>query len=180
MPIVKATNLLALKKLIKMKGETGEQEFLNRLSPKGIGLYNRAIATDWISSDDSREIFIEGAKQLFPNDPKRMIRVGRTIAKQNMTGVYRIFLKIPTISFILKRVASLWRTFYKKGNPMVKGLKDKSLILQVDDFPDMEDFHVDLTSGYILQLLEMTGAKNVSVKYDGKNPNSIKWNVSWS
>lgn len=180
MPIVKATNICALKKLIKQKGDSIENDLLCKLSPTSTELYHRVIATDWISSDESREIFIEGARLLFPNNPERMVLLGRTIAQLNMNGVYKIFIKIPKISFIIKRVAVMWNTFYKDGKAHVTDLKDNSLIIQVDDFPDFEDFHVGLTRGYMLELLNMTGAKDGSVRFDDKKPSTIKWHVSWS
>ncbi len=180
MPIIKATNLLALKKLLQKNDETSEQTVLSKLSPKGADTYNSVIATSWIPSDDEKEIMAEGAKHLFPDDPDRMILLGRALAESTMTGIYRIFIKIPTISFIIKRVASIWNTFYKKGKARVIDVQSNSLTMQVTELLDIEDYQTEITCGYIHELLELTGAKNVSVKFDGTDRNDLKWYVSWS
>ncbi len=179
MPIIKATNLVALKELIKKQGPTSEEEFLSKLSSKAVSFYDSVLATNWISSDDEKEIMLEGARHLFPDDIKRMTQLGRELAKHNMTGIYKIFIKIPTIPFIIKRTAALWNSFFKEGKAEVVDVLENSLTLQVAELPDIEDYETEMTCGYILELLDMTGAENGFVKYDSKDPKVYKWHVKW-
>jgi hypothetical protein len=179
MPVIKGVNIIALKKLVKERGELFETTYLDKLSPKGRELYDSVIATTWVKSEDETELMVTGAKQLFPGDPKPMVQLGRALANQNMTGIYKIFLKIPTIPFIIKRVANIWSSFYQEGKAEVISVQDHSLTMQVTELPDIEDYQTDITCGYILELLDITGSKNASVNYDGSDPKAFKWHISW-
>ncbi len=86
---------------------------------------------------------------------------------------------IPTIPFIIRRVASIWNSFYQEGKASVTDAAENSLTMQVAELSEIEDYQTEITCGYILELLDMTSAKNASVKYDGSDPGIFKWHVSW-
>ncbi|MCP4898777.1 MAG: hypothetical protein GY906_17540 [bacterium] len=180
MATVKCSDVVALRKVIKERDKDFEQEFISGLPPRLSEMYQESLATDWVSVDEQMSLYLAAAGALFPRQKDRMFQLGQALAQKTYTGVYRIFLRIPTIQFVASRAAQIWGSYYDTGEMTVENREDKSLDLVLRSFPDLPTPMRVMAAGHVVVLLEMTGAGGAKITRDDSDPQAWRWHVTWN
>jgi hypothetical protein len=177
---VKGTTLVYLQQEFKRKGEAAEKKFLSRISPDEAKLYQSALPIAWFPLEPVTRILAAGAEVLFPGDAQGLRKLGHGMAQDNLTGIYKILIKLTTVPFLIAQVAKLWGTYHKQGRAyVIREGEAKRAVLVVEDYPEMPAKFRELNSGYIIGALELTNAKKVTVEHDGSDPEAWKWVGTW-
>jgi hypothetical protein len=176
---VKATDFDALRKLLKKLGKAKETAFVQSLSPEHAELYSKAIIFDRLPVEEHARFLTATAAFLYPGHPRQLEQLGRDLAERTYTGVYRVFLRIPTVVYLIKRAAAVWETYYDTGEATVESIQSGSADLVVSGFPDLPEALRRSTTGHVQVLLEMTGARDVRVEHDDNDPQAWRWAASW-
>jgi len=124
-------------------------------------------------------IFAAAAKVLFPDDPEGMRKVGRLNARESLTGIYRLFIRIPSIEFVIGRVAKLWRSHHDTGNASVEDYNGRSLKFVLRNYPDLRADFREYLVGYIQGIGELAGLNDVKITKIEDDPNAWKWKMEW-
>jgi hypothetical protein len=177
---VKATNTLTLKKILGKQHPDMEAKLRADLSPEQLNIYEYSTVSTWITDLEEKGILEIGARLLFPNHTKAMVQLGRALALETMSGLYSVFLRIPSVSFVMQRTANMWRLFNAAGNARTEDLGPGRAAMTVTEAPDFQLYQCDLVTGYIQAVLELTGTKNISVVFLGHNPAAWRWEIAWS
>ncbi len=177
---IKGTDMVILRQLIKQKGENAEREFLTKLPQNLRDRYGIILTTSWTDIEEQSNIYEAAANFLFPGQKNNVSKLLCEVAKKSYSGIYRIFIKIPTITFIIKTAAKLWTTYYDRGRAFVEDISQSSLTFTVIDFPELTYTLREATNGHIQSLMEMVGNRNIKVDRDDSNPNNWKWHISWT
>ncbi|MDD4907938.1 MAG: hypothetical protein PHJ00_02645 [Candidatus Omnitrophica bacterium] len=91
-------------------------------------------------------------------------QIGYFEAGDTFTGLYKIFLDIANPYFVISRAGLAWKMVHDAGELKIEQAGDKYVKGTITDFPDYhKSFCVDL-AGYFTKVLELCGAKNVSIK----------------
>lgn len=176
---IKGSDIVAMKKMLSKNGAEVEKAFLASLSEKDLKAYNSIVATTWTDVDVQARIYEAAGKAMFPGNPNPVVKLHETLAEQSYSGIYAAFLTIPKPSYVIKRAASVWRTYYDKGVASVENIADKSMDFVVREFPDLPQALREATTGHISVLLSKTGLKNLSVKHSSANPKEWVWHAQW-
>lgn len=177
---VKATNSLTLKKILAKQHPDLEKKLHTGLSTEVQSIYDYATVSTWITDAQEKEILERGAGLLFPDHSQAMVDLGRQLALETMGGLYRVFLRIPSVSFIIKRTANLWRLFNASGNAQAEESGPGVAAIIITEATHLQKYQCDLVTGYIRAVLELTQAKNVSVIFAGGNPEAWRWDITWN
>lgn len=176
----KGTDVAALRKLIQLKGQGFEPTFLAALTPELAKLYREILPFTWTPVEQQTELYAAAAAALFPGHPEPMRELGRAMAQQTFSGIYKIFLRIPSMSFILSRVAQMWQTYYDAGEASVEEYTGRSGVLVVRNFPELPRRMREVVCGHLQVLVEATGAKQVRVVLNDRDPAAWRWEVSFT
>jgi uncharacterized protein (TIGR02265 family) len=180
MPKTKASDIVVIRKMLAERGAEAEKSFLDQLTPEVQVCYQQALPSQWIDNAVQAPVFAAAARVLYPLDATGLRTLAATVAKFNFSGVYRIFLQIPTVGFIVKNVARTWRAFYEKGNSRVEDLTATSAVLVVEGFPELTATEREYLCGYYAGILELTGATNIRVRKIEQDPQAWKWSIQWT
>ena len=180
MPNIKGTDVVLLRNVVKEKGPRIEGELLSKLTPELKKLYLETVATSWNPLDAQARLYETAAQVLFPSEPNAVVKVHRELAKLSYTGVYRVFMRVPTILFVAKRAASVWRSYYDKGDASVQNEQSSELDFQVADFRELNKTLRDATTGHLSTIMEMTGRPAVKVALSEAHENPWVWHISWT
>ncbi len=177
----KATDVVLFKhKLLEKFGAEGEKRLEASLSPEALKAYRSLMPVTRIPLEIEAEILSAGAAAFFPGDPRGLFRLVKQLAQDSITGVYKVFIRIPTVAFAIKRIPLIWRTYYDRGQARTEEISPKSGDIIVTDFPDLpRATRESIITGYIAGGLELLRARNIHVKFDGQNPGAWRWHVSW-
>jgi len=169
-----------LRKQFRERGEAVEKLFLDLLEKEAVLVYLSALSGTWVSLDLAEKIFHTAAQVLYPNEEKAMQRLGYERAKDNLTGIYRAVLRISTPTFVIGQTAKLWKLYYDKGEARSFIAKHRKYAeMYVEGYPELPEIFREITTGYIISALELTGVRNIKVHRDDSNPNAWKWYGTW-
>ncbi len=179
MPNTKASDITTLRQMFKERGPETEKEFLAELDAETIRTYRTVTANTWIPHELEARIMQAAVKALFPQDERGLLALGAHLAKIQFTGMYRAFLGLAKRSFIVKRTGMIWRLFNDQGELAVEELTEKSAVLVLKGIPELTAAELQFDCGYVVGILELTGAKNIRVTEDYQYPNAWRWNFTW-
>ncbi|MCK4526717.1 hypothetical protein KAW18_05045 [candidate division WOR-3 bacterium] len=140
---------------------------------------------DWVNAlpEDSREIisgkilhsywypYIEGFVQplqkiceIFYDGNKEGSREeGRFSADNDLKGIYRIFIKVGSPNFIIKRAARIFQNYFQSGEfKVVESSPQRAVAHMV--VPDLHELHEVNVAGYMERALELSGCSGVTVR----------------
>lgn len=176
----KGSGVVFLRTRIQAAGRAEEKALLAKLTPEEADAYTKAMAITWIPLDITAALFRKVAEVLYPGNPKGIFELGRGQARDNLSGIYKIILKLTTVPFLAGQSAKLWRTYYDFGNARTELNADlKKGVLIVENHPDLPKEIRELTRGYIAGAMELTKSEGIQVQSDESNPEAWKWIVHW-
>ena len=107
-------------------------------------------------------------------------RFGEINAEHDLKGVYKLFLRVSSVPFVIKQTARMWNTYHDTGEAFVlKGENAKEASLVIKNYPDLPKPIRESSAGYIVGALRLTGAKNVQVVHDESDPMAWTWTARW-
>lgn len=175
----KGTDVVGLRKIISEAGAEAEQKLLKTLTPDQRHLYENAVSTTLSPVGLQTALYERAAEVLFPNDSNRMFRLGKMMANRSFSTVYKLFFRIPTVEFLVGRVATMWRSYYDAGEAEIVNFMGKSGSLVVRHFPSLPRKLREVVAGHLTVVLELTGAKNARVEVCDGDPDAWEWKMSW-
>lgn len=101
------------------------------------------------------------------------------MAGKQFTGVYKFFLRIPSVSFIIKNVSSTFNTMNNKGSARVDELSSNGATFVISDLPELKPVQREYICGVISCILELTEVKNVKAIKLENNSQDWKWKINW-
>lgn len=101
------------------------------------------------------------------------------VAGKQFTGIYKLFLRIPSVSFIVKNVSSTYNTLMDSGKARIDDLTSNGATFAISGLSELTSIQREYISGVITCILELAGAKNLNVVKVENNPQEWKWKISW-
>ncbi len=176
----KGTNVVILRKMFHDRPKEEEKSFLAGLSAEDAKLYQTAMPITWVPIPTLVRIYEQALPFLYPGDPLTWQRIGRDLARDNLTSIYKSSLKLTEVAFAFAQAGKLWRTYVDQGRAQAEKEKNSpSGYLLVTEAPDLPSKFLDVVDGFIAGVLELAGAHNVKLSRHDGNPKAWKWHVKW-
>jgi hypothetical protein len=142
---------------------------------------------DWLSElpDDSKKIFTDliDPTKWYPIQeaaiaPTRIIgdlffdgdyikasrESGKHSAQKALTGIYKIFVKGSSTSYIVERASRIFSTFYRPCEMTIKSKIKNTVVLQISNMNINDEVVEYRIIGWIQRAMEISGARNVICK----------------
>ena len=183
---VKGSAVETLPLFIKEKfGEEGFQKWLEVLSPEAQETFrNRILATSWFPL---KEILSEPTKKLcetlYGGDLKGAWECGRYSADYALKGVYKMFIKLGSVHFLIKKASTILPTYFDPSNIDIIEQEKNNAVLHITKFEDSDETIERRIAGWIERALEISGCKNIKVtiqKSLAKGDSVTEINLVWS
>jgi hypothetical protein len=176
---IKNTDIAGLRDILRGHGAAAEAAVMARLSPASRQLFESALAFQWSPLERQMEIFEAAGELLFPGSEDRAFRLGRLLAERAYGGVYKAFLRIPSVRFVMGRAAQVWSSYYDGGEAVVENVGENGCELVVRGFPDFPATMREQLRGHVSILLERTGVKRYSVTHLDADREAWRWVITW-
>ncbi len=171
MPHTKGTTLVLIRQLLQEKGPDFEKQVLNQITDIEREYYFKANVHGWYPMLDNipeeKTLLVATTCALFPDDPAPLRSFGKLAANYAISDLYKLLFRIPSIHFILKRAAIMWRTYNDTGafyvEEFVKEGKSISFQFVLKHYPTLPWNAREMLAGYYTAVLEWTGAKTVDI-----------------
>ncbi|MEW6517166.1 MAG: DUF2378 family protein [candidate division FCPU426 bacterium] len=181
MALSKAAGVIHTRTLLREKGKEAEAKLLSRLTPEEQVQYLALLPVSKIPIETATKIYLASVPILFPDKTvsQGMQELARSTALNDMRGVYSILLRFTTPEFMIKQTAKIWQTYHDAGEATAEHVGPKQALLRVTRYPDLPKAFLDIVSGYILGLFQISGVKNTQMQVRDHNPEAWEWLVSW-
>jgi hypothetical protein len=164
---VKGTAISSIPEFIAGKfGKEGLNQWLSALTENAKKVYQGAIlAGNWYPVN---EIMIEPTRkmcELFYREDLRGAREGgRFSAEKGLKGVYRIFVKLGSPEFLIRRASTIFTTYYQPSDMQVVSEEDRKAVVHITNFSEPSQLIENRIAGWMERALEISGCKGVKIQ----------------
>lgn len=164
---IKGTALKATKKYIQSNYIGQYDKFLRHLPPQSKEFYdNPILSNEWYPLKEGILIPTQTVGELFfTNDiEKAAFELGKDSAIQALKGIYKIFVRIASVDFVLKRTETIFSTYYSQGDITLIENNDNFKQFRVTGFTEDEKLIFYRISGWIFGIFKViaAGVENVT------------------
>jgi hypothetical protein len=165
----KGVHLKSFHKFILARGgEAAWQRVLNELAEADRALAAEpAQPTEWLDYHVWWRMLLAADKVLGTGDYSLVREIGAFDARENLSGVYRIFLTFIKPEFIVARSDLIWRQYYDTGRMKMIKVENRQAEIHLTEFPDLPKHHEMELLGWMEVALNMSGFKNVQMTHPG-------------
>ena len=180
-PTTKAIGIHWLRGLIDERGAAADQQLSHALVPADLQVFRHALAVSWLPVETTVRIYEACGRTLFPQEKDVLFEVGRQMAKANMSTIYRAFIRITTVPYVLSQAARLWRTYHDTGTASASQVEGANeVVFVVRDYPACAAAMRKTLRGFVAGLAEMVGIRSPRVVLDESHPEAWKWTITWT
>lgn len=158
--------------------------FVDDLPPRTRALIVQPpLAMSWISLEDSVPVYTLAFERLFDRKPGKMFELGRAQLRADMTGIYRVFLRIASPRTVAARTAEIYRMYTRHCGTLDVVLDQTGrLDILAEERPFASSAFYHYLRGSVFGVLELTGVKRLAVTIvdgGGELPRCL-FRVTWS
>jgi hypothetical protein len=182
---IKGTAILAIRDFVKDNFQEKFNEWLNTLPQDSKLIYNGAIdSSRWYPLEAAGVIPTKITAELFyQNDYKKgAMEAGKFSAEKALTGIYKIFVKAATPSFIIQRASRIFATYYQPCKMEVIENTDGHVLLEISDMTQSDEVIEYRIAGWIKKALEISGCENIRIDFSNsiaQGDKSTKMEINW-
>jgi hypothetical protein len=162
-PQIKGTALIdSIAALQRRKGPHALEEVLERLRPSWRELFRAALSpSGWYSLD----VFAEFLRcTIQPGEPATLLAQRSEAAiEHQLRGIYRMFVKLGTPTFVLKRMAVIHQTYFRGVTIEVESIGKRHAFVRYAGFRPQHEILEHVIVGFFRKALELSGARGCFV-----------------
>lgn len=176
---VKAADLVTLRKELAERDPEALGKVRARMSDELRATFDGAVASSWIPDPEMVAMYGHFCAVLLPGVLAPFTQLGRRVALQSYSGVYRVFLAIPSTSFVIERAAAMWAAYHSTGKATVEDVTRNGAVYVVRGAEPIRKEMIDYISGHVLALAELTRAVDARVAPNLDEPGVLRWVIRW-
>lgn len=183
---IKGTSIKSTKNFVEKFHPNQYNQWIDSLPPESHKLFTGTVlATEWYPIMDGMIIPVRKIAELFYNsdEAKAAFDVGKHSAESSLTGVYKIFVKISSPLFLLKRSQNIFSTYYTNSKFEIIDSTKNTAQFRISGFKKEYTQIFDRIEGWIEVALHLVGATPVKLSHDykeiGNNDIICQLNAEW-
>lgn len=164
---IKGTAVVAIRDFVKERYPDKFRLWYDSLPEESKVIFSGPVDfTKWYSLDYAAAIPTKAVGKLFfDNDLKKGAwEAGRYSAEIALKGIYKIFVRVSSPSYLIARASRVFSTYYRPCE--MKSIKNEgnNLVLQISEMPNSERVIEFRIAGWIEKALEISGSKDIDVE----------------
>jgi len=166
---IKGTAVKSIKTFITTKFPDKYNVWIDELPEKTKNYFTNAILPgNWYPLEEAVLIPTKIAGEIFYNGDIEKIgyEMGKESALEALTGIYKIFVKIASVDFVLKRVKTIFSTYYSSGKFEIVSRDEKRIEFLVSGYDKGSELIFDRISGWIDGVFSVISNEIYHVKYE--------------
>lgn len=165
-PEGKAAGFITVSELLREAASPDDwRDYLAALPPDIAKLVEHPpFPSAWLPSRVFFTMLDIAGQKLMRNDPQRAFELGRQQMRRDLTGIYRIFIRIASPQYVIERAAKIWGTYTRNaGEFRVVEKGDRNTTAECAGIPFPSPFYWSYLRGCVHGSLELTGVKGLDV-----------------
>jgi hypothetical protein len=155
-----------------------ESAVIQRLPEATRDTFVRANMAGWVPIEHATEIFDRLAPLVYAASGNAIRDLGRALARDNLGGPYKHFVRMMSVPFLMKQTAFMWRAYHNAGRPEIEQFDPTTVVLRVHEYIDLPEQFCECMCGWIEQAIAMTGGKDACVTKSDQHAVHT-WHMMW-
>lgn len=170
--------------LIKEKLGDDLQEWVDTLPDDLKFLFTRPLLTSQFYDTVTLATLMERYAEYRKEDPERVyIEMGHASADYGLKTVHRVFLKLGSPEFLIRKSSVAWNSYYDAGVMEVVSHSPGSASLNLSGVKIPHRAICGRITGWMERYLELTGARNINLRHTRctvKGDPREEWEADWN
>ncbi len=165
---VKGTALKSTKEFVRDSFPDRYEEWIDSLPEKSKEIYTSLLfVSNWYPMEEGILVPTQKIGELFYDGDlaKGAFEAGRDSALRALKGIYKIFVRIASIDFILRRVSEIFKTYYSEGVFDILERTENRVVFWISGFNKGEELIFDRIAGWVEGAYRIISNKNFKVSY---------------
>lgn len=142
-------------------GEEAWRRVLGSLSSEHRHLLSESVpSTQWQPFALFVELNLAIDRLLGNGDLSMCKQLGYFGADYNLPTIFRVFYRVSSVGFIMRRASQLWGKHYDSGTVRVEEHQGKHVSLHIENFDTPHKTHCLSVQGWCERAIELSGGKN--------------------
>ncbi len=181
---IKGTAIRATINYIKLNlNEEQIRNLKNLLLPDSLNFFEKPIiSNEWYNVEPLIDIMDKVPNILKKENKKVWWEMGRHSCEDGLTTVYRVFYKLGSPEFILKRASTVWNNYYSEGIFYIISHSTNLAHVQIREISFPHPCLCTRISGWMERAIEISGGRNVILKHTlckFQGGNVEEWKANW-
>ncbi len=162
---IKGTAIRSISKFVQSKFPDRYQEWFDSLPKESQSIYADAIlSTRWYPLNEAAIIPTTQVGRIFySNTKKGAWETGRYSASSALTGIYKVFVKLSSPTFVIERACKIFSAYYDEAEIEATDKKKNSVVIRILKFDPPSAVIEYRIAGWMEVALELSGCKNVKI-----------------
>ncbi len=165
---IKGTSVISTHSFVKKKFPQQESSWIASLPEESKKLYTEPVmATNWYPVEEGMLIPVQKIADYFyeGNLQRASYEIGVFSAFQGLNGVYKIFVKMASPSFVLNRSPKIFNTYYSDVNFEITESEKQKAVFKITGFDKKCESILWRVEGWIEETLRIIGSKPIEVSH---------------
>jgi hypothetical protein len=172
---IKGSAVLETVQAVKRRaGQDAYEKIIGLLDPETRKVFQAEISpSSWYSLDVFTRFLAFEIKVLANGNEEMIVRGAETVIERQLRGIYKVFVKLGSPEFIIKRIAAVHATYFNGVPIHVEMEGSNKATIKYTGFEPQHRLIGYAIIGFFRKALEISGAKNVVAEFstpiaDGK------------
>ena len=144
-------------------GQGGIDRLLAALTPGSRALLDaRVLPQAWVPADLFIDLLVQADRLFGKGDLELCVEMGRYSAEVNLPTLYKVFYRLGSPMFILRKAASLWSVHYDSGHLTATPLAEGHARLAIEGYDRPHRAHCRSVLGWATRSVELSGGTVLS------------------
>jgi hypothetical protein len=157
--------------------------WVQQLPPATASLIERPrLPQSWVPLEDINPLWTQSLTGLFDGDLHKLFELGRLQLRADMSGIYRVFLRVASPGFVADRASAIYSVYGQHcGALAVVDRAERRLDIAVTQRPLPSVALYEYLRGSIAGALELTGVSDLNVEIVGEPADNERlYRATWS
>jgi hypothetical protein len=179
---IKGTSILdAVEAARKREGEQRMAQIMESLPPRLRQVFDNGILPTSYYSLDAFVAFLEAGFRLGGDDERILIKRTEAVVERQLTGLYRVFIKLGSPEFVVRRITTIHQTYFT-GIGIDVELRDGDARIRYTGFRAQHRLIEYVLIGFYQKALQICGARDVRAQVSvplADDPPFCEVHVTW-
>lgn len=147
-------------------GDDSYDKWYNSLSSEAQETFkNKILPSTWYPL---KQMFLEPTKAVcdlfYEGDHRGAWENGRFSAEKSLKGIYKVFIKIGSVHFLIKKASTILPTYYENSRIEMKEVGDHSTVMHITRFDEPDVLIDNRICGWIERAMEISGCRTTDIQ----------------
>jgi len=155
-------------KIIKSRyGEKAYETVLGLLKPETRAVFDTGslVPMNWYSLDAFVEFLEMDLKVTSKGDEQELIKRSEALIEQQLSTIYKVFIKLGSPDFVLSRIATINQTYFRGVGVEISFPCPGSAVVKLTGFSKQQRLIGLSIIGFYRKALDVSGAKDIKAAY---------------